>query len=514
MQVNALLLLALSVPFLIILVGMIGFKWSALKAGGVALLATLAGTPAIVGINLHQLTTDIIPGSLLEAAITSVSILWIIFGALCIYYVQLNSGAIASIQQRLARLHPNPKVSALFIARFFSMFMEGAAGFGTSAALTAPFLVAAGYRPVMAVVLALWGHSLGVAFGAVGTPVITQALLVGESEVLLAQAVLPYMVPTTFVLAIGLAWGCVRYGPATTDAEPELAMRHIVTLGTLAAISFLLPAALMAYFLGPELPTLLGAVLGAVLFTSILQGVWKNVPPTEMPLAEENSAELSFMRAMAPYAILIGLVLLTRLIPELKATLQALQWRLEWQRYQGAIQYLYHPGTLLLLSFFVGGLLQRQSFSALAKALRQALVRVLTVLAALFIMLLLSRVLVHTGAIAQLGQLVASIAGAWWPFWAAWFGVLGTFITGSATSSNILFSEFQRSAAIAGGHSPVPMLGAQTFGAAVGNMVCPHNIIASGATVNIQGREGEVMRYTLPMALILTAIAGVVAVLK
>ncbi|MCH8479189.1 MAG: L-lactate permease, partial [Wenzhouxiangella sp.] len=100
---------------------------------------------------------------------------------------------------------------------------------------------------------------------------------------------------------------------------------------------------------------------------------------------------------------------------------------------------------------------------------------------------------------------------AFWPFWAPWFGVLGTFITGSATSSNILFSEFQRSAAEAGGHESIGLLGSQTIGAAIGNMVCPHNIIAAGATVNIQGNEGQVMKYTFPMAAILTTIAGVVA---
>lgn len=534
MQFDLFLFSALSMPFLIILVAMIGLKWSALKAGSAAFLVTLAGVPFVLGVNLHQLTTDIVPGSVLEAAITSLSILWIIFGALCIYYLQLNSGAIASIQQQLARLHPNPKISALFVAWFFSMFMEGAAGFGTSAALTAPFLVAAGYRPVLAVVLALWGHSLGVTFGAVGTPVITQALLVAESELALTRAVLPYMFPTTLVLAIGLAWGCMRYAPASPESvssigdKPQNFSLAAIKFGLLAALSFLFPAALLAYFLGPELPTLVGAIVGAALFT-LFTRFSKSSSDQVAATASKQAHDISFARAMAPYGILIALVLITRLIPDVKATLQAVVWQLEWRGYRGTVQYLYHPGSLLFVSFVLGALCQWQSvaakngtlvralgwtlFWALTRALVQALVRVLTVLAALFVMLLLSRVLVHTGAITQLGQTVAAVAGAWWPFWAPWFGILGTFITGSATSSNILFSEFQRSAALASGNSVTPLLGAQTFGAAAGNMICPHNIIAAGATVNLAGNEGRVMRYTLPIAILLATLAGVIAVL-
>ncbi|RUO36898.1 L-lactate permease [Aliidiomarina shirensis] len=526
MQFDLFLFSALSMPFLIILVTMIGLKWNALKAGWVAFLITLAGAPVVLGVNLHQLTTDIVPGSVLEAANTSLSILWIIFGALCIYYLQLNSGAIASIQQQLARLHPNPKISALFVAWFFSMFMEGAAGFGTSAALTAPFLVAAGYRPVLAVVLALWGHSLGVTFGAVGTPVITQALLVAESELALARAALPYMFPTTLVLAIGLAWGCIRYAPASAESvssigdKPQKFSLAAIKFGVLAALSFLFPATLLAYFLGPELPTLLGAIVGAALFTLFTRfekpslGQLNEVASTKLP-------STSFIRAMAPYLILVILVLITRLIPDIKAGLQAVVWHWEWRNYHGTVQYLYHPGSLLFVSFVFGGLCQRHSIStkngtlvrALGRAFAQALSRVLTVLSALFVMLLLSRVLVHTGAITQLGQTVAAFAGAWWPFWVPWFGILGTFITGSATSSNILFSEFQRSAALASGNSVIPLLGAQTFGAAAGNMVCPHNIIAAGATVNLAGDEGQVMRFTLPMAALLATLAGTIAVL-
>lgn len=509
---DARLLLALSMPFLLILVFMVGLKWSALKAGFCALLVTLTGLPFMLGISLWQLTTDIVPGSMLESAITSLSILWIIFAALCIYYAQMQSGAIAIIQQQLSRLHPDPRISALFIAWFFSMFMEGAAGFGTSAALTAPFLVAAGYRPVIAVVLALWGHSLGVAFGAVGTPVISQAILLDLAELSLSHAILPFWPVATWCLALGLTWGISRYA-ADGRETPAMQFPTIFAVGTLAALCFLAPAMAIAYLAGPELPTLLGALIGAACFVPMIRRLR---PPSRSAILHQplpSATGKKFAMAMTPYLILILLVLITRLIPDAKQLLQSLQWHFAWRQYSGSIQYFYHPGTMLLVSFVLGSVLQGLSLKEISVAGQRALIRVCSVLPALFVMLLLARLLVHSGAVTQLGQQVIAIAGASWPFWAPWFGVLGTFITGSATSSNILFSEFQRAAAHSAEVVVTPLLGAQTFGAAVGNMVCPHNIIAAGATVNIQGEEGKVMRYTLPMAVLLSMIGGVTALL-
>lgn len=525
--VNTAFLFALSLPFWVILVTMIGFRWSAFRAGLLAFTITLLGTPWLLEIELGWLLTNLLPGSLLEALGTSLSILWIIVAALCIYYAQLASGAIEQIQRQLSRLHSDPRVSALLIAWFFSLFMEGAAGFGTSAALTAPFLVAAGYRPVIAVVLALWGHSMGVTFGAVGTPVISQAWLVAMPELTLGQAVIPYLIATTGVLAMGLSWALVRFAPLNASTPwPAIPWRTSLLLGLLAGFGFLLPAIATAWYLGPELPTLVGALVGAILFVLLAPHVLATHKPDN---TENNTSNMPFLAALAPYLVLVLLVLVTRLVPEIKAGLQALQWQVQWDNYQFSFQYLYHPGTMLMLSFVIGIGIQwlstrrAQPHSAttmdaqpfqhrLRHAVAQALTRALTVLPALVIMLLLSRLLVHNQAIVQLGQQVVAVTGATWPFWAPWFGVLGTFITGSATSSNILFSEFQRSAATSAQVPYTPLLGAQTFGAAIGNMICPHNIIAAGATVNIQGEEGHVLRYTLPMALMLSVIAGGVAI--
>lgn len=516
MDSPVLFIFALCMPFIVILVGMIGLRWSALKAGFISFCMSVAVLPSLLGVSLHGMASDIVPGSALESLITSISILWIIFGALCIFYLQQATGALKAIQDLLARLHPDPRVSGLFVAWFFSLFMEGAAGFGTSAALAAPFLVAAGYRPVMAVVLALWGHSLGVMFGAVGTPVITQSILLQHSELLLAQAAVPFAWPAGFVLAIALCWFCfVHYqhqGAPLTTHRNGVHRSHVVAMGSFAALTFLLPFTLFAIWTGPELPSLLGAILGGSAFILGMRFVSKPDAMIKSELDTRTESSMGAMKALAPYLILIALVLVTRLEPSIKVYLQSMTLMWQWRGYSGSFAYAYHPGTMLLLAFVLASLVQRATPVQLGRAITNAAVRLLFVSAALFVMILLSRVLLHLGAIALLGEYVAAFTGAAWPFWSVWIGVLGTFITGSATSSNILFSEFQQSAAHASGNPTFPLLGAQTYGAAIGNMICPHNIIAAGATVNIQGQEGQVMRFTLPMAALLASIGGITAV--
>jgi lactate permease len=126
---------------------------------------------------------------------------------------------------------------------------------------------------------------------------------------------------------------------------------------------------------------------------------------------------------------------------------------------------------------------------------------------ALAVMLTLSRVMVHAGLIGELAA-TAALTGALWPLIAPMIGVLGTFITGSATASNILFTNLQLSAASDLSLSAVMMTAAQGFGAAVGNVVAPHNIIAGCATVGLAGREGDILRKTALPALLALAIGG------
>jgi lactate permease len=229
--------------------------------------------------------------------------------------------------------------------------------------------------------------------------------------------------------------------------------------------------------------------------------------PEDPPTAGE------LLRAGAPYLVLIALVLVTRLIPAVSDTLGAVEfaWTLPGG-FQGAFAPLTHPGTLLVVSFLGGAALQQVGAPAVRTALRTTLGQLGGVTIALVAMLSLARIMVHSGMTEALAEAAAGAAGGAWPMLAPMVGVLGTFVTGSATASNVLFTDLQVATADALELPLLPMQGAQGYGAAVGNIICPHNIVAAGATVGLTGGEGDVLRRTLLPA-VLYALAGGVLLL-
>ncbi len=421
--------------------------------------------------------------------------MWIIFPALCIYELQARSGAFDTLKRGLARLGDNPRNVALIVAWFFALFLEGVAGFGAPVALAAPILVGLGFSPVRAVTLALIGHAAGVSFGAVGTPVLPQVAATGLSALELARP--------AGLLHAGLGIILVAF-LVRLAADPPPRLREWID-GTLAAFLFFAPFLALAWFVGPELPTVGGVVLAGTAFALIIR---HRTPAID---AKEPGG-FSMLHAALPYLAVVVLVLATRLIPPVREALQLVLW--DWtllETFAGRIEPLYHPGTLLLVSSIIGGMLRGRSVRDIAGAAARAARRLVPIIIALLAMLALSRLMVHAGMIRSLAEAAAAMGPAW-PFFAPFIGVLGTFVTGSATSSHILFSCFQEATATSLALPVATLQVAQNLGAAVGNMVCPHNIIAGGATVELAGREGEVLRTTAIACLIYAAAGGLLVV--
>jgi lactate permease len=177
--------------------------------------------------------------------------------------------------------------------------------------------------------------------------------------------------------------------------------------------------------------------------------------------------------------------------------------------FEGRVAPLYHPGTLLLLALLAAAMGRGDGVAALRGAAARAAARLPGVLLALLAVLLLARLMVHSGMIAALADGAAGSVGDAWPLLAPAAGALGTFVTGSATASNILLVEFQAVTAEALGLPLLLMLAAQGLGAAIGNAVCPHNVVAGAATVGLGGREtGAILRRTMGPALLYLALAG------
>ncbi len=504
-------------PIAAILVLMLVAGWSAARAG----LAGL-GIAAVVAITVFDLAGQTavqlpvgVAGVAAESSFTAVTILWIIGPALGIHHLQLATGATEVLRASLQRLSPDPRIVALLIAWFFALFMEGAAGFGTSVALAAPFLVGAGFRPLTAVAAALVGHAVGVSFGAVGTPTLPQVVATSTPPLELARAAGAYHSLLGWIPLVAMMVIVVR-------AHDRKMLRAPSTWGWTAAAgaAFFVPFTVLSRYVGPELPTLAGALAGAGAFVALLLVTRRrnaDAPVQASSRTCEPDAHPSgpaLLRASAPYLAVTGLVLVTRLITPVRVALQDVEvaWSLPGG-FAGVIQPAYHPGTMLLLGLAVGAAVQRASAARLRHAARAATLALVPVSVALVAMLGVSRLMVHASMEEVLAAGAADLAGGAWPLLAPAVGALGTFVTGSATASNILFTDFQHATARELSLAPTPLLGAQSFGAAIGNAICPHNIVAASATVAMTGEEGAVLRRTIPVTLVYLAAGGGLALL-
>lgn len=493
-------------PILLILATMTAFRWTAAAAGALALAVTVPIALLAFGYGAPEAGEGgrgvALAGAFAEAGFVTATVIWIIFPALCIYEAQVRGGAFDTLRAALARLSDDPRILALLVAWFFALFIEGVAGFGTPVALAAPLLVTLGFQPVAAVTLVLIGHAAGVSFGAVGTPVVPLEAASGLD-------------PAAIAAAMGLMHGLIGWillvfvVRIAGAAAPAAGRPPVVGWAALAAVFFLLPYLAVAWFVGPELPTVAAALVGGLGFAAVVR---RRSAASKAGDGSSVPAGL-LVRAAAPYLVLLALVLATRLIPDLQALTRGvtLSWTLA-DSFRGAVQPLHHPGTLLFAGFLLGGLLQGRGAGDLAVAARAAAMRLPLVLLALFAMLGIARLMVHAGMVDALAAAAAAHLGPAWPLLAPLIGILGTFVTGSSTASNILFADFQAATAGALGLPVLWIIAAQGFGSAVGNIVCPHNIIAGAATVGLKGGEGEVLKRTLA-ACALYALAGGVLVL-
>jgi lactate permease len=509
-------LLALG-PIVLLLALLLFTRTSAAVAGLAALVAAAALAAGVFdfgaarGISLSFGYAGVFAEGLFIAA----TILWILLAALAIHELQVRRGNLAVLTDALYASTPDLVRRTILIGWFFALFLEGAAGFGTPLALAAPMLVAIGFSPVSAVAVVLLGHAAGVTFGAAGTPVLAQAELTGVSAEELARY--------TGLMAGAVAWVLVAYVLRAAHAqETQSGARDGIggnerttgrLAGALAGLCFFVPFIGAAVWIGPELPTLTGALIGGLLFLVYARRSGRHTarlsasdnPKSTLPAASPRAV----LRAAAPYLIVIALILATRLIVPLRelATAYRVGWDLQGV-FSGGLQPLYHPGTLLFIGFIAGGLLQGATVTDYTHALLNAAKRLKGALIALVAMLTLSRLMLHAGMIETLAGAAVETLGPAWPTLAPAVGALGSFVTGSATASNILFTNLQSQAAASLGLPVLVMLSAQGLGAAIGNAICPHNIIAGAAAVGIAGREGEIMRRTLPVCAIFLVLAG------
>ncbi|MEW6502563.1 MAG: L-lactate permease [Chloroflexota bacterium] len=526
-------------PILAIFILLVLLRLPASKAMPLSLLIT-----AILALLVWKVPFFHVAASILEGLIISLSILWILFGAILLLNTMTVAGAMERIRAMFFSISPDRRVQAIIVAWLFGAFIEGAAGFGTPAAITAPLMVALGFPPLAAVVLALTANSSPVTFGALGTTFqigMTRGLQQGgEMASLVAQATggltLPQVIETVAAqsVQIDLFVGTLiplfqvllltRFFGRNKSWREGLVMWKFALF---AGISFLFPAYVVALFLGPEFPTLIGALVAMlIVIPSARKGF---LLPTHIWDFDDQKEEVQMIehpmplgKAWIPYLLLTILLVLTRLpfLP-LKSFLQSISIRFENLLGTGistSLEPLYLPGTIfVIVALFSFWFFQIQSQNRRG-VITQSLQRLISSAIALGGALPMVRIFINSGINSaglesmpiELARQASDLVGMYWPLIAPLIGSLGSFLAGSATFSNMMFSLFQVSVASQVNLSPFVVLALQALGANAGNMICVLNVVAAASVVGLSGREGSIIRYTLMPMLYYILWAGLV----
>ncbi|NRA63384.1 MAG: L-lactate permease [Pseudobacteriovorax sp.] len=485
------------------------------------LQATLAMPACLVITSIGAYFIWTVPGiqiaaAMIEGFVISLSILWIIFSAMLLLYTLEKSGAMMTIKDGFNRISTDKGVQLMIVGWLFCAFIEGAAGFGTPAAICAPLLVALGFSPMAAVVLALIGDSAAVTYGALGTPLLVglNQGLAGEIDMLstgllqdVAQAISSFDLITATCLPVVQLF---VYGRFFSENKSWRYGFSRLALGLFAGMCFTVPAFSVAFLLGPEFPSIFGGLIGLAIFvTSIRLGLFRQGKPSTSEVRPSQNP-MSLGKAWLPYLLVASLLLLTRL-PFLPIKAWLLSTSIHWTEILGtnisaSLSLLYLPGTVFILVSVITFFAHKLDGNAIKDLFGQTLSKSTASALALIPSVAMVRVFIHSdtgidqGLRAMPVELAASLSesvGQAWPLLSPFVGALGSFISGSATFSNLMFSLMQYQVAETLDLDTTTILALQSLGANAGNMICVVNIVAAVSVVGLLGKEGAVIRFTM-----------------
>lgn len=512
---------------------------------------------AAVGLAAWKMSPTRVAAASVQGLFLTFDLLFIIFGALLLLHTLERSGGVSAIRRSFHGITDDRRIQVVIVAWLFGSFIEGAAGFGTPAAIAAPLLVALGFPAATAVMLGMMVQSTAVTFGAVGTPVLVgiQGGLGGEAfSATLAAAGLDMMEYLRLVTAKAVllhatagvlmpTWMVVMMTRFYGENRSWTEGLKVLPFTLFGGLAFTVPYVLFGTFLGPEFPSLLGAPVGlAIVVTAAKRGflmpkdTW-SFPPRDrwqddwVSGLEEEMADvpegrkLSTAMAWAPY-LLVGVLLVITRLPSLPVGAWLKAPALSWTNIFGTgiaatTTPLYLPGFILMVVVAITALMHRMKPSDVGEAVRSS-ARVLVGAGIVLVFTVpMVRIYINSdingaGLLSMpiaMAEWVAGNVGQVWPMFAGVTGALGAFIAGSNTVSNLMFSAFQYGVADRLGMSTVFIVALQAVGAAAGNMIAIHNVVAASATVGLLGREGSTLRKTILPTLYYLLVIGLLGLL-
>ncbi|MBX7257044.1 MAG: L-lactate permease [Candidatus Hydrogenedentes bacterium] len=517
----------------------VGLKWPASRAMPICYIIAVA-----LALGVWKTPGARVAAASINGLFVMGTLVYIIFGAILLLNTLNASGALTVIRNGFTSVTLDRRIQVIIVAWLFGSFIEGAAGFGTPAALAVPLMVGLGFPAMAAVIAGLIIQCTAVSFGAAGTPILLGiATGLGDdasvkdfaiahgfqhtpeflAHIGVKTAIL-HTVAGTFVPLIVVAIMTRMFGERRAFSDGLRVWKFAV----FSAFAMTIPYLICAFALGPEFPSLIGSLVGlAVVVLAARKGflmpdrneVWdfpsRNTWDAEWSgtlSLDENDSPPSFglFRAWSPYLLVAILLVLSRLraFPIggwLKQAVKINAMHVFDTDISITFEPLYSPGSFFIAVSLITLFLHQMSLTAYKQAWRTSIGTALRSSKALIFTVPMVQVfLCSDGGAAGYDKMpivladgVAALTGTAWPLFAPFIGGLGSFIAGSNTVSNMMFSLFQFGMGQHIGVDPTWIVALQNAGGAAGNMICVHNVVAASAVVGLDGREGPIIRKTL-----------------
>ncbi|MEU0535761.1 L-lactate permease [Amycolatopsis tolypomycina] len=479
-----------------------------MRAHHAALLGLLVAL--VVGIAAYGMpVVQAVSGALQGAAFGLWPIMWIVVNALWIYRLTVRTGHFDVLRRSFGRISDDPRIQALIIAFCFGALMEALAGFGAPVAISAVMLVAVGFHPVKAAVVALVANTAPVAFGAMGTPVVTLAQVTGlplqevSSIVGRQTPLLALVVPLLLVIIV----------------DGKRGLRDTWLPALVCGVAFGLVQFLASNYVSPQLADIGAALAGAAALVAlphtrrpVPEAVRIGTGGTATAEAPPEDSRNDVVKAYLPYLLII-VIFSIAVLPPVKRLLDKATWKFHWPGLNVAapngkpvsgntfsLPFLNTGGTLVLLAGVITAAILAVKASGAAsewlatvKELRFAILTVTGVLALAYVMNL-------SGQTTTIGTFIAA-AGAGLAFLSPVLGWFGVAVSGSDTSANALFGALQVTAAHQTGLPADLLAAANSSGGVLGKMVSPQNLTIACVAANLPGEEGKLLRKVLPWSI-------------
>ncbi len=430
------------------------------------------------------------------------SALWpiiiVIIAAVFIYNLSIHTKSMDVIKQMMTGITTDQRILVLILAWGFGGFLEAIAGFGTAVAIPASIMAALGFDPIFAAVICLIANTTPTAFGAIGLPVSTLAKLTNLDPTTLSYAVglqlaaLIVIVPIILVMLTG---------------KGVKAIKGVFGIALVSGLSFAIPEVIAAKYLGAELP----AILGSVICLAVTIG-WAKIFHKDKAAknAEKIPAKKAFM-AWVPFILVFAIIIFTSsLFPTVSKSLSKISTTVKiYHPY--TFVWINNPGTLIIIAGILGGLIQGAKFREIIKVLGSTAKQMSKTAITIISIVALAKIMSYSGMIKSIAVVLVAVTGHYYPLIAPIIGAIGTFVTGSDTSANILFGSLQVEAAKSLGLNPYWLAAANTGGATAGKMISPQSIAVATAATGLVGAEGKILNATLKFCIIYVLVLGVIA---